>query len=181
MLRKTGWLIVMIFSLTISCKNMPSIRGDRNASSEKTDKSADGGFMLKIEDADLVQDESNPEINTAEWSFSVDHPGRYEVWLSSFTCDSMNLGFDTAVTITAGDSRLEKMPKGDEIRTFDNGVHSPGFRADSEMGTVFFSKAGEYVVQVISEKVMSPQADTTGLTAKKQTLIKSVILKPVIY
>jgi len=177
MLRRSGWLIVICFLMTMSCKHFMTAKEGRGTLSTSTEKTAGGDFMLKIEDADLVQDSSDPESNTAEWSFSVAQPGRYEVWLSSITCDTMNMGFDTAVTITAGDSRLEKVPMGDEIIANDNTISTPWYRADSEMGSVFFNKAGEYTVQVISEKVVTPAVKDSD----NKTLIKSIILKPVTY
>lgn len=179
MLRRTGWLVVICLAMTMSCKHSTTSKEESTAANECAKQCGEEGVMLKIEDADLVQDTTHPESNTAEWSFSVDKVGRYEVWLSSITCDTMNLGFDTAVTITAGDSRLQKMPIGDDIIT-DNNVQSPWFRADSQMGTIFFGKPGEYLVQVISEKVTKGTVDSTVDSAPSKTLIKSVILKPVI-
>lgn len=177
MLRRSGWLIVICFMMMMSCKHFMTAKEGNNTLNTCTEESATGEFMLKIEDADLVQDSSDPESNTAEWSFNVEQPGRYEVWLSSITCDTMNMGFDTAVTITAGDSRLEKVPMGDEIIANDNTIRTPWYRANSEMGSVFFNKAGEYTVQVISEKVVTP----TVKSPDNKTLIKSIILKPVTY
>lgn len=178
MIRKTGLLVLACMTMVMSCKNTSGIKERDMASAENTGKPVGGEFMLKIEDADLVQDASHPESNTAEWSFSVDRAGRYEVWLSSITCDTMHLGFDTAVTITAGDARLYKMPVGDNI-IIDTNMPSPWYRADSQMGTIFFGKPGDYLVQVISEKVVSPTEDSTAKPGA--TLIKSLILKPVVY
>jgi hypothetical protein len=82
------------------------------------------------------------------------------------------------VIITAGDSRLTKMPVGDEIVVEDKSVQEPWYRADSHMGSIFFSKAGEYQVQVISDRVERHTADLSDLSVDKRTLINSLILKP---
>ena len=66
--------------------------------------SREGGVTLLITDADLIQVDSNPQYNTAEWNFSVKNPGRYDVWLSSLTCDTSHLHYKEKVTITAGDA-----------------------------------------------------------------------------
>jgi len=46
------------------------------------------------------------------------------------------------------------------------------------MGSVFFSKPGEYHVQVISDKVEAHSTDLSQVSIDKHTLINSVILKP---
>ena len=178
MLRRSGILFLVFVALVFSCRNASVQKDARNASgaSGKDDNSV----FLKIEDAALVQDETHPDSNTAEWSFKVNQPGRYEVWLSSITRDTMNMGFDSVVIITAGDSRIQKMPVGDDIIAEATDIQAPWFRADSEMGSVFFSKPGEYAIQIISEKVKAPPSDLS-VVVKEKTLIKSLILKPVVY
>jgi hypothetical protein len=169
----------MCLALFVSCKNSTVTKDVKIAANESSKQNS--GILLKIEDAALVQDEANPKSNTAEWSFNVEHPGRYEVWLSSITRDTMNMGFDTAVTITAGDSRIEKLPLGDDIVLNAGDIKAPWYRADSEMGTFFFDAPGEYIVQVISEKVKNPVAAEQTKDIEKETMIKSVILKPIVY
>jgi hypothetical protein len=110
----------------------------------------------------------------------VDKAGRYDVWLSSLTCDTSHLQFEDNVIITAGDSRIDKKPVGDEIVTSDNSVKAPWYRADSHMGSIFFSKPGEYQVQVISDKVERHASDLSDLSVDKHTLINSLILKPMV-
>ncbi len=115
----------------------------------------ESGVTLLITDADLIEVDSNPRYNTAEWNFTVKDAGRYDVWLSSLTCDTAHLRFNDLVTITAGDERIEKKPVGDEIVTDDKSVKQPWFRADSHMGSIFFKEPGVYQVQVISDRVMT--------------------------
>jgi len=177
MLRKLGLLLLIVAALAFSCKNS-SVRSVAANDSKAT--AAGSSVSLKIEDAALVEDENDPDSNTAEWNFKVDHAGRYEVWLSSITLDTLNMGFDTVVTITAGDSRLEKMPLGDKIIADAPNAEGYRFKAESEMGSVFFNAPGDYTIQVISEKVKSP-ADKDLSAGKEKTLIRSLILKPVVY
>jgi hypothetical protein len=127
-----------------------------------------------------MQVDSNPQYNTAEWNFKVHKPGRYDIWLSSLTCDTSHLLFAENVTITAGDARIEKKPVGDEIVIDDKSVKSPWYRADSHMGSIFFSEPGEYQVQVISDRVMALPSDPSALNTDKHTLINSLILKPMV-
>jgi hypothetical protein len=178
MLKKFGWIVLICLVVPLSCKHGGTAKEGVTGKSEETKQSSDGSVLLKMQDADLVQDESNPGCNTAEWHFTVDHPGSYKVWLSSLTCDTMRLDYDSVVTITSGDSRIEKKPIGDIIVNDDNTVKSPWFRADCEMGTFFFNQPGEYSVQVISEKVKTPPADLSAAALLEKTLINSVILKP---
>jgi hypothetical protein len=169
--------IVALVSMT-SCKDKRSAAADKEGKNSSTEVRADGVTLL-ITDADLIEVDSNPRYNTAEWNFTVKDPGRYDVWLSSLTCDTTHLYFDDLVTITAGDERIEKKPVGDEIVT-DKSVSEPWFRADSHMGSIFFKEPGEYQVQVISDRVMTHSSDLSKLSVDKHTLINSLILKPMV-
>ncbi len=132
-----------------------------------------------MEKADLLQLEDRPEYNTAEWLVTVDKPGRYDIWLSSLTLDTLQLNYSDDVIVTAGETRLTKMPLGDLIVTGDKSVTGPWYRADSHMGSVFFSKPGEYPVQVISDKLESRSDNLSNPAADRQTLITSLIIKPI--
>ena len=160
-----------------SCKN----DGSNTGVGEKG--KADGaaareGIVLLLADADLIQVDGNPQYNTAEWIFSVDKPGRYDVWLSTLTQDTLQLQFDENVVITAGETRMEKKPIRDQIVTEDKSVKEPWFRADSHMGSVYFPKPGEYPVQVMSDRVEPHGADITQLSTEDLIHINSIILKP---
>lgn len=154
-------------------------KGNVAKDKEKGDAAANGeGVVLMIADADLIEVDGNPQYNTAEWVFMVEKPGRYDVWLSSLTLDTTQLHYAENVVITAGETKLTKKPVGDQIVTEDKSVKEPWFRADSHMGSIFFSKPGEYPVQVISDRVEAHGNDLSQLSLEKHTLINSVILKP---
>jgi hypothetical protein len=171
--------LVMVIPMT-SCNDTGGAgKESRKTKSEKSTLQTEGVTLL-IRDAALIQVDSNPEYNTAEWHFTVQKAGRYDVWLSSLTCDTTHLSFRDSVIITAGDTRLTGRPVGDEIITDDLSVKEPWYRADSHMGSIFFSKPGEYQVQVISDRVEKLSADFSDLSVEKQTLINSLILKPIV-
>jgi hypothetical protein len=171
--------LVLLVSIT-SCKQDGTRDSDKDKNASDRSVTTDNGVTLLIKDADLMQVDSNPEYNTAEWLLTVKKPGRYDVWLSSLTCDTLNLQFADNVTITAGDSRLTKKPVGDEIVTDDKSVKGPWYRADSHMGSIFFSTPGEYQVQIISDKVVPHSSDLSRISVDKHTLINSLILKPMV-
>jgi hypothetical protein len=161
-----------------ACQNRNSANNKVNEGKSDKNISLNEGVTLLIKDAALIEVDSNPEYNTAEWQFTVEEPGRYDVWLSSLTCDTAHLCYEDNVIITAGDTRLTKRPVGDQIVRDDKSVSEPWFRADSHMGSIFFSQPGEYQVQVISDKVEPHPSDISRLSVEKHTLINSVILKP---
>jgi len=171
--------LVMVFSMTACSDSGNRAREDKNEQSENTAARAEG-VVLRISDAALIQVDAKPQYNTAEWNFMVQKPGRYDVWLSSLTVDTVQPMFEDNVVITAGDSRLDKKPVGDEIVISDITVKAPWYRADSHMGSIFFSKPGEYQVQVISDKVERYASDLSDLSVDKGTLISSLILKPMV-
>lgn len=177
--RKIGVFAVIVFMAFTSCKENGAVKENKSGNNDKT-FGIEGGVTLSIQDADLIEVDSNPQYNTAEWHFTVKEAGRYDVWLSSLTCDTSHLLFADNVTITAGDSRLEKRPVGDEIVTNDKSVKSPWFRADSHMGSIFFSAPGEYQVQVISDRVLPHPSDPSGISIEKHTIINSLIFKPMV-
>lgn len=160
---------------------LSACKHDGNNSGTEERGKADGareGIVLLLADADLIQVDGNPQYNTAEWIFSVDKPGRYDIWLSTLTKDTLQLQFEDNVVITAGETRVAKKPIRDQIVTEDKSVKEPWFRADSHMGSVFFPKPGEYPVQVISDKVEPHGADISQLSTEENIHINSVILKP---
>jgi len=169
---------VAIFSGLVSCKNDAGING-HEGKNRKGDALVEGeAVVLNIGEAELIQVDNNPQYNTAEWLFRVEKPGRWDVWLSSLTIDTSQLHFAENVIITAGETKLEKKPVSDRVVTDDKSFSGPWYRADTHMGSVFFSKPGEYQVQVISDKVEPHCTDLSQLSIDKHTLINSVILKP---
>ena len=169
--------LVMVFPMTACNSNGGEGKEKKKSKTEQAAGEAEG-VVLRISDAALMQVDSNPQYNTAEWHFTVDKAGRYDVWLSSLTCDTTSLQFSDSVTITAGDTRITRRPVTDEVVTDDNSIKEPWYRADSHMGSIFFSKPGEYQVQVISDRVMKLTSDLSDMSIDKRTLINSLILKP---
>lgn len=171
--------LVIVFPMSACNDSGGAGKVSKKAKSENSAVKAEG-VILRISDAALIQVDSNPQYNTAEWHFTVDKAGRYDVWLSSLTRDTTFLNFGDSVVITAGDTRITGRPVGDEIVTDDMSVKKPWYRADSHMGSIFFSKPGEYQVQVISDRVEKLTADLSDLSVDKETLINSLILKPTV-
>ena len=161
-----------------SCRNDGTHTGPEANGNTESYGVQENGVELLITKADLIQVDNNPQYNTAEWLFTVNKPGRYDVWLSSLTCDTLQLRYADNVIITAGDSRLAKRPVSDQVVTDDKSVKKPWYRADSHMGSVFFGKPGEYQIQVISDRVEPHGSDNSDLNVDKHTLINSLILKP---
>ncbi len=171
--------LVIVFPMTACNNTGGEVKESKKSRSENSDVPAEGVTLL-ISDAALIQVDSNPEYNTAEWHFKVNKAGRYDVWLSSLTRDTTFLNFGDSVVITAGDTRLTGRPVSDEIVTDDSSVEEPWYRADSHMGSIFFREPGEYQVQVISDRVRKYTSDLSDLSVDKETLINSLILKPTV-
>lgn len=180
-MRDTIFIIILLTALSVinSCSNSAANKtkiSDRNR--EKIKQQADGTISLNIEKASCYSDDVNPSSNTAEWNFIVSKAGRYSVWLSSATIDTMNLQYASSVKINLLDERLEMRPVGDKIVLDANDVKYPYFRADSYMGSFYIQEPGEYSIQIISEKVR-PQKDIASTSSfSNHTKLMSVILTP---
>jgi hypothetical protein len=174
-------LLPVTFLLVLnSCGNSGSkIAVDDMTPSEKILQQEDGTLSLTIEKASFYKNEVDPSCNTAEWNIVVSKPGRYSVWLSSATKDTMNLCYTNSVKINLDDERLEAKPIGDRIVLNANEVKYPYYRADSYMGSFYIQEAGEYNLQVISEKVGNT-ADIKAVVnpSEVDTKLMSVILTP---
>lgn len=136
-----------------------------------------GTISLSLKDAYLFNDESNPDRNTAEWGFTVNNQGRYEVWLSSLTQDTMHLEYNMPVIVTFGDKRLEGQPIGDEIVP-DSGVDKPYFRAETRLGSIYIDDPGHYNIQLISEKVISRSKLKENMLLGTHTIFDQISLRP---
>ena len=134
-------------------------------------------ISLPLKDAYLLHDQENPERNTAEWNIEVQSSGRYEVWLSSLTKDTMNLSYNEPVIITFGNNRIETQPVGNEIVLDGVKSNAPYFRADSKLGSIFIDDPGQYSLQVISEKVL-PASGANDKSQAVHTILDQIILKP---
>ena len=108
--------LLLIGSIILICTSCAD-SGSRKvvASLDKITQQADGTISLKMEKASFYNCETDPSNNTAEWSFVVSKPGRYGVWLSTATKDTMNLSYASSVKINLQDERIEAKPVGDKI------------------------------------------------------------------
>ncbi|NSW95294.1 MAG: hypothetical protein HPY62_11365 [Bacteroidales bacterium] len=138
----------------------------------------DGSFMLKLDKADCYSSVDDPSANTAEWNVKITKPGRYNVWLSSATLDTLDLNYSNSVRITLADSQLEADPAIDRIVRNSDEVNYPYYRADSFMGSFYFPEPGEYNIQLISEKVISRELREKTNQLPDNTMLMSVILTP---
>jgi len=163
----------------ISCGNStPESASDSSNTKEKIHQQEDGTLSLSLDKAAFYRNEVDPSCNTAEWNIVVSKPGRYSVWLSSATKDTMNLSYANSVKINLEDERLEAKPIGDKIVLNAKNVKYPYYRADSYMGTFYIQEAGEYNLQVISEKVLKTNAKAETAHTENNTKLMSVILTP---
>jgi len=137
----------------------------------------DGSIILNLKEAYLLQDSLNPEMNTAEWSLIIKNRGRYELWISSFTKDTMDLKYDSPVIVNFGDKKISANPVGNEIVLNAPDTGEIYFRADSKLGSVYVDKPGNYNVQVVSANVRDIR-DNGSLAGTMHTQMRSLILKP---
>lgn len=178
-LRIYSFFILTASMLISSCNSTGTyLSVNDEAESEKVIQQDDGTFALNLEQACFYNNDSDPSCNTAEWSIIVSKPGRYKVWLSSATTDTMNLQYKSSVKISLEDERIEAKPVGDKIVLNTSDVKYPYFRADSFMGTFYIQEPGEYNIQVISEKVIPQAEKAEPKESPDNTKLMSVILTP---
>ena len=168
---------LVLISILLSCQNNVNNRDSKDSGSGIS-RQNDGSFLLKLEDAVCYSDRVNPSGNTAEWKFVIPGPGRYKVWLSSATKDTINLNYANSVKISLLDNHLEKNPECDKIIRNSSDVAYPYFRTDSYMGSFYFPEPGEYNIQVISEKVVTRNIGSQNNTQADNTKLMSLILVP---
>lgn len=174
MLRVRFIVITVSIILLSACNN----QGKRNKEVYDDDivQKTNGHILLSMKDAYMHYDKENPDQSTAEWGFTVNSKGRYEIWLSSLTLDTMNLSYEEPVIIHFGDKRIEKQPVGNRIVLDDDHVVFPYYRADSKLGSILIEDSGHYNLQVISEKVLPVTEDSEIATAS--TILEQIILVP---
>jgi hypothetical protein len=146
---------------------------------DKIQQKDDGTIDLQIEKAVCYNDEINPSSNTAEWNVVVSKSGRYKVWVSSATIDTMDLQYNGTVKISIQDNRIDARPKRDKIVLNASNIKYPYYRADSYMGIVYIQDPGEYTIQVISEKVLAQTNTAQSKPELVHTRLVSVFLTPV--
>ena len=169
----TGMLIVM----TWSC-GTEGWKKNQRMSENSIVQADDGTISLKMEDAAFYRNVENPATNTAEWTVFVSKPGRYGVWLSSATKDTIDLSYSGNVKVTMLDTELEVVPSADRIIRNSSEVSHPYYRADSYVGSFFVSEAGEFSIQVMSEKVLPMEARNQGDRHAEDTRLMSLKLTP---
>lgn len=138
----------------------------------------DGTISLKVDKADLYEDEVNPSTNTAEWNVVVSKSGRFNVWLSSATKDTTDLKYNNSVRLSILDNRLEAHPACDKIILNSSDVTYPYFRADSFIGSLYIQDTGLYNIQIISEKIVPKNIQKEESSENSKLL--SVFLTPTI-
>jgi hypothetical protein len=162
-----------------SCANSGNNADKRGKdTSEKIKQKDDGTIDLHIEKASCFNDNTNPSGNTAEWTFIVSKPGRYKVWLSSATIDTMDLQYRSKVKISFQDEWLDVKPVRDKIVLNASDVKYPYYRADSYMGTFYIQEPGEYSIQVISDKVIAQSDNNHRTSEPDHTKLISLFLTP---
>ena len=171
--------VLVISLITYSCTDSGKKQGKVLITNNNiVQQNDDGTIDLHIEKASCYNDNTNPSCNTAEWNIIVSKPGRYKVWLSSATKDTMDLRYKSTVKISLQDERLDVKPVGDKIVLNANDVKYPYYRADSYMGTFYIQDPGEYSIQVISEKAVAKSDHTQGNPINDDTKMMSVFLTP---
>ena len=173
----TGFICGVVILLTFSCgnsgKKSENTVGDDGHKVKQLD---DGTINLQIDKAFCYNNISDPSYNAAEWNIIVTKPGRYEVWLSSATIDTLDLQYKNLVTISFQEKQLNVKPVSNKIVLNSRGVRYPYYRADSYMGEFYIQDPGEYSVQLISEKVIAKSDTISGVL--DHTRVLSVFMRP---
>ncbi len=171
-------LTVVLTTLLWSCSN-GRVTGDGSEAGLVVSQN-DGSYHLSVSKAVCFSDQDNPSSNTAEWSIGVSEAGRYKVWIASATLDTLNLRYSNPVKVNLLDNRLDVNPECDRVVTDSKEVSLPYYRADSYMGSFYFPEAGQYTLQVISEKILPAEASNFNVRPSGDTRLLSVILTPVV-
>lgn len=160
-----------------SCGNTGEETNITQAESFITEQ-ADGTIILDLEEAYVLEDSLHPDMNTAEWSFRIKNKGRYELWLSSYTRDTMNLQYEGPVYINFMDKRIKaESIKGNEIVLDTPDIGKMYYRADSKLGSVYIENPGEYSIQISGSKVR-PYEISALSNSSRHTELRSLMLKP---
>lgn len=170
-------LVVSLALIVGSCGNNAGETAGTQTESFITEQ-ADGTIILDLEKAYVLQDSLNPDMNTAEWFFRIKNKGRYELWLSSYTRDTMNLMYDGPVYINFRDKKIKaESIIGNEIVLDTPDIGSMYYRADSKLGSVYVEQAGEYNIQISGSQVRPCEVSSLN-NSSRHTELRSLILKP---
>jgi hypothetical protein len=173
------WIVLIGITLIVSCNN--AVRSEENRNMVAEDKilqQKDGTISMKIDKAECYHDMVNPSINTAEWNVVVSKSGRYDVWLSSATLDTIDLKYKDSVLLSIRDNRFETLPIVTRVVQNSSDVSRPFYQADSFMGSLYIQDTGVYSVQVISDRILPKDFKPGGSSSDDQTKILSVSLTP---
>lgn len=174
-MKRLLFAVSLIAVLGVSC-NRSGIKGDVEEANLVMQQD-DGTVMLDMDKAECYSDEADPSSNTAEWKVAISKAGRYKIWLSSATKDTMNLSYTYKIKVNLQDNQLDLKPEYNKIIQDSDEVEYPYFQADSYMGTFYIPEPGEYIVQIISELVDSdPRSNIAGLTEDIELM--SLVLAP---
>lgn len=175
---KEFFVIVLILVFASSCGNRNNDSNIDQSTSFITQQE-DGTVVLDLEKAYLLEDSLHPDMNTAEWSVRIKSKGRYELWLTSYTKDTMDLQYEGPVYINFQDKRIKaETIIGNEIVLDTPGLGDMYFRADSKLGSIYVENPGDYNIQLVGSKVRP--FETTALSnSTRHTELRSLILKPI--
>jgi hypothetical protein len=174
------WMVLVGVVLFVSCnRGAVSDENKKMVAENRIVQQKDGTISLKIDNAECYHDMVNPSSNTAEWNVVVSKSGRYDVWLSSATKDTMDLKYKNSVLLSIRDNRFEKLPVINRVVQNSTDVSRPYYQADSFIGSLYIQDTGVYSVQVISDKILPKDFKTSGSSNDDQTKILSVSLTPV--
>lgn len=169
-------LVVVLFW---SCGQQGTTKNTQEAENRIVQQE-DGTVSLKLDKAVCYSDAVNPTNNTADWNVVISKPGRFKVWLSSATKDTSGLGYSSSVKVNIMDDHMEVTPVVDKIVQNSGDVPNSYFRADSYVGSFYVPEAGEYNIQVISDKVIARNGGSKNNPQIDDTMLMSVILTPAI-
>ena len=170
--------IITATAILLSCNNPKTQAGNDNEQllKNKVTQQSDGSITLSVKKAECYRDEDDPSTNTAEWHIAISKSGRFDVWLSSATTDTTDLGYENKVLLNINNSVLEVRPVVNKIVKNAFEVAPPYFRADSFMGVMYIQDTGVYLVQIISDKIL-PE-DIREDVVNEKTRLLSVTLTP---
>lgn len=169
----------LILILAVSC-GQQGVTKSATETDNRIEQQADGTVSLKLDKAVCYSDEANPTNNTADWNVVISKPGRFKVWLTSATKDTSDLSYSSSVKVNILDDHLEVTPEVDKIVQNSGDVPNSYFRADSYVGSFYVPEAGEYNIQVISDKVIAKNAGSQNSPQIDDTMLMSIILTPAI-
>jgi len=170
-----GLVIVLVWS----CGQQGTTKNTEEAENRIVQQ-ADGTVSLKLDKAVCYSDAVNPTNNTADWNVVISKPGRFKVWITSATKDTSDLSYSNSVKVNILDDHLEVNPSVDKIVQNSGDVPHSWFRADSYVGSFYVPEAGEYNIQVISDKVIAKNTGSKNNPQVDDTMLMSVMLTPAI-